>query len=218
MLLSKDYKKRYEGIFRELLEKEQNGRFDEAALPSYTHSNKLMSFLFWKRVETALALAGDLKKRSVLDFGCGGGVTFRHLADYECGITGCDNQFHEIAENICRRLDINALIVEDLFELDNKYDIIFALDVLEHIEELEKYLQKIKTLMRPDGRLIVSGPTENFLYRIGRKLAGFSGHYHLRNIYTIENKLEKTGLRRIRVKLLYFPTTLFRVSCWQYAR
>ena len=66
-------------------------------------------------------------------------------------------------------------------------------------------------LLKPDGRLIVSGPTESVFYRAGRRLAGFSGHYHVRNIYDIESHLSQF-FRLSLVKRLVWPVTLFRIT------
>ena len=218
MLLGKSYKTQYESLFQDYLTKKKNGYFDEAALPSYTHPNKLMSFLFWKRIETVFKMAGNIQNCSVLDFGCGGGVTFKYFHANGCVITGCDNQHNQLAEKVCVDFNIHATIKKDLFKIEDKFDRIFALDVLEHVDELEKYIAKLKALLCEEGQILVSGPTENFLYKMGRALAGFSGHYHVRNIYQIENALEKAGLQRVQVKLLYPIIPLFRVSHWKHAR
>ena len=52
------------------------------------------------------------------------------------------------------------------------FDIIYALDVLEHINDLEPYVTLFSKLLVPGGTVIISGPTENIFYKIGRKIAG----------------------------------------------
>jgi hypothetical protein len=37
-----------------------------------------------------------------------------------------------------------------------------------------------------DGVVIVSGPTESPLYRLGRRVAGFGGHYHKHTVFDVE--------------------------------
>ena len=59
---------------------------------------------------------------------------------------------------------------------------------------------------------MVSGPTENILYKIGRKLAGpeYSGEYHERGIAEVKRELNK--LARVRqIATLYRPIPLFEV-------
>lgn len=60
------------------------------------------------------------------------------------------------------------------------------MDVLEHVDDLEHTLDSFSQFLSKEGRLIISGPTENFFYRTGRKLAGYSGDYHCRNVHEIE--------------------------------
>lgn len=214
--INKSYRDSYETFFKEILKFSPQGTYDESALPSYTHNNRLMSWLFWQRINAALDLAGDLKEMAVLDFGCGGGITFKHLKDQGCSIAGCDNFSYSLVEKMCHRFQINASIYKDISDIkDKKFDIILALDVLEHIDSLEGILNQFGAVSNSKTKLILSGPTENFLYKAGRMLAGFSGHYHVRNIYQIEEMLMKRGWRRLSARSLYFPFTLFRVTLWK---
>ena len=215
-MINREYKKTYENLFHSYLKKNQSGSFDEAGFPSYTHQNPLMASFFWRRIKTALTIAEDLTDCNVLDFGAGGGVTFKYLAGRNCRITACENRFYKITEEIAKHLNVTVKVYKNLFDINNEqFDRIFALDVFEHIDNPQKYIKKLNELSRENTRFIISGPTENWLYKLGRKMAGFSGHYHLRNIYDIEQLLEQNGLKCLKVKLLYPLLTLFRVSIWK---
>jgi ubiquinone/menaquinone biosynthesis C-methylase UbiE len=92
------------------------------------------------------------------------------------------------------------------------FDIITALDVLEHVDNLSATLNGLVRLLKPGGQLIVSGPSENFFYKVGRKLAGceYTGAYHERGIAEVRRKLGKL----IEVKTiarLYPPVVLFDI-------
>jgi 2-polyprenyl-3-methyl-5-hydroxy-6-metoxy-1,4-benzoquinol methylase len=218
MFISKSYKKEYEELFREFLGKKEHGYFDEAALPSYTHSNPFMSWLFWNRLNKALYLAGDLKQNQVLDFGSGGGVLLKYLNQHGCRTTACENMHMQLLREVCVKLHIPVDFSEDLFDIHSKqFDCIFALDVLEHVDDIEKTILHLIRLVKPDGQIVVSGPTENILYKIGRKMAGFSGHYHVRNIYHIEHVLADKGMKKKKLKKLFWFLPLFRISVWQKA-
>ncbi len=67
-------------------------------------------------------------------------------------------------------------------------------------------------LLKPNGQLVVSGPTENFLYQIGRKIAGpeYSGAYHERGIAEIKRELKRLA-RVEHIATLYQPIPLFEV-------
>lgn len=218
-MIDRAYRAAYETAFRQLLSQAPRGTYDEMALPSYTHGNRLMAWLFWRRIGAAFALAGRLDGQRVLDFGCGGAVTFRQLHACGCEITGVDPEAAALAVEVCRRLAIPARIVAQLDELhDLRFDCIFALDVLEHVADLDGCVARLTDALADGGRIVVSGPTENAWYRLGRQLAGFSGHYHLRNVYDIERGFLRRGLARIGLTTLRLPFALFRVSAWSAAR
>jgi 2-polyprenyl-3-methyl-5-hydroxy-6-metoxy-1,4-benzoquinol methylase len=182
-------------------------------------SKRFSSTLFWNRVSTALKLAGVMENQSVLDFGCGGCVTFKYLSERGCRVTGCDSGFYEAAQQICGLLAIEAAIYKNLFEITGtKFDCILVLDVLEHIQDVDLYIKKLIDLAHDQTRIIISGPTENCFYKVGRWLAGFSGDYHCRDIYDIEGRLREKYLERNTLKRLYFPFTLFRISSWSKER
>jgi 2-polyprenyl-3-methyl-5-hydroxy-6-metoxy-1,4-benzoquinol methylase len=212
--IDKDYRRQMEGIYRGLLQNTAPGKYDENALPSYTHPNRLMAWLFWKRIDIALHFMGDMSGKTVLDFGCGGGVTFKYLNQRHCRIVGCDENVL-LAQRVCDALNVKAELYQDLSAIrEHKFDYILALDVLEHIENSAALIKKFKDRLQSGGRAILSGPTENFWYRAGRKLAGFSGHYHLKNVYQIEQEFATQGFAPEKVCTLYYPVPLFRVSLW----
>ena len=60
-------------------------------------------------------------------------------------------------------------------------------------------------------KVIVSGPTENKLYQLGRRIAGreFTGAYHVRNVDSIGELLTRVG-RVERLEPLYPWLPLFK--------
>jgi len=203
-----------EDIYRALLQKAAAGQYDENALPSYTHPNRLMSWLFWKRIDTALSFMRNLPGKTILDFGCGGAVTFKFLSQRHCTIVGCDENI-SLAQQVCEALYVNAELHQNLCTVrGHNFDYILALDVLEHIQKSGALIDDFKKLLKSGGKVILSGPTENFWYKAGRKLAGFSGHYHVKNVYQIEQEFAARGFAAEKVCTLYHPVPLFRVSVW----
>jgi len=109
--------------------------------------------------------------------------------------------------------DVTLIDVDDglgIIELET-IDTILALDVLEHVDDLEGILGTFKKLLCPTGQIIVCGPSETFFYRLGRKLAGFEDHSHLRNILDIEKDLRSFFDVQL-IARLYPPITLFRIT------
>ncbi len=214
-MINKNYRQFYENLFKQILSSRAKSFFDEAALPSYTHKNRLMSYIFWDRLNKVFQLSGELKGKKVLDFGAGGGVTFKHLSVSGALISACENEFFELTQLVADELGIKVPVFKDIMEINGvKFDHILALDVLEHVDKLDAVLDKFIELSDKNTKFIISGPTESFIYKIGRFLAGFKGHYHLRDVYDIETNLKNKGFKMKRLKKLYFPVTLFRVSLW----
>jgi len=193
----------------------------EAALPAYAHKNPIIDYIFWKR----LAIAGDFikdnagQKANILDFGCGTGVFSYEMAKSGHDILALDldlTPVHLLSKVISYPENI-SFIQGDFFTTDFKgqtFDFIVALDVLEHIplDKLPLYLDKFNELLKEGGHVIVSGPTENILYKIGRKLAGndFTGEYHETTIAKIK-AVFSNNYKVTTLKKLIWPLTLFEI-------
>jgi SAM-dependent methyltransferase len=113
----------------------------------------------------------------------------------------------------CKRWQTAQQITLDEAE-PNTFAAIFALDSLEHNEDIPSLVAQLAPLLTDDGIFILSGPTESGFYKFGRRLAGFSGHYHHSNIFDIERILSK-HCRLLRARHVPKFPTLFRVSAWQ---
>jgi 2-polyprenyl-3-methyl-5-hydroxy-6-metoxy-1,4-benzoquinol methylase len=214
-----DYKTRYRSAIRKVLEEAEGGRFDESGFPAYSHPNRLINWLFWQRLPTAMSfIERNAPYNNVLDFGCGSGVMLPFLAQHGTQITAMDIDLlplesmkkHIPLPGNVRVLDANQISLSQL--TPKSFDLINALDVLEHVDDLPRTLSELLALLTPGGQLVISGPTENRFYRIGRKLAGpeFSGEYHERG--TAEIKRELARQARVRqIATLYWPVSLFEV-------
>jgi 2-polyprenyl-3-methyl-5-hydroxy-6-metoxy-1,4-benzoquinol methylase len=213
------YKNRYRSAIRKVLKEAERGRLNASGFPAYSHPNPLINWLFWQRLHTAInSIKKNAPYEKVLDFGCGSGVMLAFLAQHSDHVTAIDidlvplqhmGKYIPVAENV-QILDANQTSLSEL--TPKSFDLINALDVLEHVEDLPQTLSKLLDLLKPGGQLIVSGPTENLLYRIGRKLAGpeYSGEYHERSIAEIRRELAR--LARVRqIATLYWPVPLFEI-------
>ncbi|NJA07624.1 class I SAM-dependent methyltransferase [Methylococcaceae bacterium WWC4] len=168
---------------------------DEMAIPSYLHWNPLIRWLMWKRYESISNLSSISTEMSILEFGCGTGVFLPELATNSNTVYAIDI-FPEYAEILTEKLNLPVRFVRDLSEMpDNSLDLVIAADVLEHLnnDDLESYMVIFSKKLKIDGRLIVSGPTENIFYKIGRVIAGFAdkGDYHHTNINLLIDAIGK---------------------------
>ena len=190
-------------------------RVDEQAIPSYTHPNRLMAWLFWQRVRVVIRYLEARPLNRVLDFGCGSGVLFPFLVSRATQVFAFDIDPLPAAFTIERLGLRNIVLLDPLRGLESlspgSIDAVLALDVLEHVDDLQRVGQAFARLLEPDGQIVFSAPTETRLYRWGRRLAGFHQHFHVRNAYDIERVLSASFDVRLLARL-YPPATLFRVS------
>jgi 2-polyprenyl-3-methyl-5-hydroxy-6-metoxy-1,4-benzoquinol methylase len=192
---------------------------DEMAIPSYLHRNPAMRWMAWKRLEVVAnffrnsrqGLAKD-EAVTVMDFGCGTGVLFDQLSGSASKIYGVDLVL-EPAELLVDewQLDKVTLMKPERAAAEiasNSIDVIVAAEVLEHIDPVDDTLAFFHDRLRENGTLLVSLPTESLLYRIGRRLAGFHGHYHESDAATIHQQILTAGFREIQMQKIPAPGPL----------
>ncbi|NMB61929.1 MAG: class I SAM-dependent methyltransferase [Chloroflexi bacterium] len=190
-----NYKKTSIQLFQDILYKNDRGGFDEQALPAYTNPNPLMRYLFWQRVKFSMEYISDLENCDLcMDFGCGFGVMIPFLMNKSTNIIAVDldtSMLQEIGKEQKWTNVRYSQRIDDLTKYNGRVDLILAMDVLEHIQDINGTLESFKRLISPHGSILITGPTENLLYKIGRKIAHYSGDYHRTNIYNIADELSR---------------------------
>lgn len=189
---------------------------DEMAIPSYLHSNPLIRWLMWRRYEVIAEFAAAEAAQSVVEFGCGTGMFLPELSRRYPRVVAID-LFPQFAQRLVEKQKLSVTFVDNLEELaDESVDLIIAADVLEHITELTPYLMLFNQKLRPGGRLLISGPTESWVYKFGRLVAGFGGKgdYHHTNIDRLIAQIEAFGMARTQLRALPFAglPALFKVG------
>jgi len=174
------------------------------AVPSFLHRNPALRWMAWRRVTViaqrlrqALRAVANGDPTVVMDFGCGTGVLLGECnarADKVYGVDIVLRGSQLMVEEW--QLDKVALLTPAQAEEAvpaGSVDVIVAAEVLEHVEPLAPTLALFSKWLKPTGKLLVSVPTENALYRFGRRLAGFSGHYHHSNAAAIHREVTAAG-------------------------
>ena len=113
----------------------------------------------------------NINNLNVLDLGCGGGLTCESFARLGANITGIDfiKKNIEIAKLHSKQSNLNInYIYGDLddFSIKKKYDIILLLEVVEHLDDWESLINKIKKNLKPKGTLIISTINRNIISKI----------------------------------------------------
>lgn len=95
----------------------------------------------------------------VLDIGCGGGILSETLAQLGADVTGVDLAEHNIriAREHARSqgLDIDYRF-QDITTLDQTFDLIFNMEVVEHVSDLETFMAACYRNLKPGGITFVS--------------------------------------------------------------
>lgn len=99
---------------------------------------------------------------TVLDIGCGGGLVSEPLARLGAQVTGVDASAELIA--IARdhatahglAIAYEAILSDVLVKRQQTYDVVLALEVIEHVADADAFLRNIKALLKPQGVAILS--------------------------------------------------------------
>jgi ubiquinone/menaquinone biosynthesis C-methylase UbiE len=190
-----------------------SSQVEESAIPSYTHENLLLRTLFQARGNAVLKWISD-QASSVLDVGCGAGVLAEALdTTSKRTVTGIDIA-PEAAKAYLQPSSRVRIVKGDITKLpfeDDSFDCIVAMDVLEHFDELERPLFELSRVVSSEGQLLVTGPTENWMYRVGRYIAGFSGDYHPKSVYEVGEAVERRFGEPTRKRTISIGGPLFEV-------
>ncbi len=98
----------------------------------------------------------------VLDIGCGGGLMAEPLTRLGAAVTGIDASEDSIpvarAHAAAQGLDIDyrAATAEALATEGRDFDVVLALEVIEHVAEPAEFVARCRDLVRPGGLLIAS--------------------------------------------------------------
>lgn len=99
---------------------------------------------------------------TALDIGCGGGLIAEPMARMGAQVTGIDAAERSIvvarlhAERAGLTIDYRHAAAEDLAAEGKRFDIVLALEIIEHVADVSAFLAAVAALLRPGGALIMS--------------------------------------------------------------
>jgi 2-polyprenyl-3-methyl-5-hydroxy-6-metoxy-1,4-benzoquinol methylase len=109
-----------------------------------------------------------LSSSAILDVGCYNGFFVKKLCDEGYDAHGIDFNTKAIEYGIRTYGLANKIEVKDINDLASEgkqFDIITLFDVVEHVENPRELLQKLKSLLKSSGLLILSTPNNKMLWR-----------------------------------------------------
>ena len=148
----------------------------------------------------------------VLDLGLGDGLFLKAFREHpNFTILEGSKTLTEHGQRVAREINSKAIITHTYFEdyvADDKFDVIIASHVLEHVEDPKKVLRLCKTWLKTDGKIIIIVPNRESLHRrlgvamgLQKKLDDLSprdkavGHLRVYSIESLTKEIESTGFR-----------------------
>lgn len=117
----------------------------------------------------ALSCLENSKNGTLLDLACGEGIMTSYFADKFERVVGVDaasvhlNKAKERLQNV----EFHHALIEE-FDTDEKFDNVFLLMILEHVQDPVQILKKAASFLKDGGNLIVHVPNAN---AVNRRLA-----------------------------------------------
>jgi len=104
----------------------------------------------------------DLKGKTILDVGCGDGVLSYLLCKDGALVSGIDNS--DIAIQYAKErtsglgIDFQCVSAYDLPWEDEYFDVVVSSDVIEHVEDVNRFLCNINRVVKSGGTIVISTP------------------------------------------------------------
>ena len=162
---------------------------------------------------------------SLLDIGCGGGLLSEPLARTGFSVTGIDPSAACIAaaeahaNEDATRIEYRCTTVEGLVDQAKTYDVVLAMETVEHVADVRAFIRTCATLVRPGG-LMFTATLNKTLKSLA--LAKIGAEYVLRWLppgthdwnrfidpRTLRRLLEESGLNPIKTQGVTFDPLLW---------
>ena len=150
-----------------------------------------------------LSSIGNNERLSVLEIGCGSGIILKQLKQKNSllKLSGIEPGNHEIVEGI-DEIDIIRSFFPAEQTAKTRFDLIYSLLVLEHIEDPIVFLQQQKDQLSQAGKIIFGVPNCEPFLRTGDNSIFIHEHYSYFTQKGIFTLLEKAGLFLEKIEII----------------
>ncbi len=126
----------------------------------------------------------------IAEIGCGTGlVQFQLEQEFNVMVDGFDLNKEALENNISQKSEIYCYdIYEKKEQFERKYDVIFLMDVIEHIDDEIKFIDGLKFMLKPNGKLLVNVPAFQNFYSIYDKQVGHIRRYNYAQLAKVFGK------------------------------
>jgi 2-polyprenyl-3-methyl-5-hydroxy-6-metoxy-1,4-benzoquinol methylase len=156
-----------------------------------------------------LALVGSSKR--VLDVGCSSGYLARPLVERGCTVIGLEQDAvaAEEARAVCEDVLVGDVETMELPFEPASFDVVLCGDLIEHLRDPDAFLARMRPLLRPEGRLVLTTPNvANWAMRLGLLVGRWRytergildrTHTHLFTRATLVETLGRAGYRIVEL-------------------
>ncbi len=114
------------------------------------------------RMRYLKSVIGDVKGKTILDIGCGGGLISTPLSRLGAKVTGvdADAQAITVAKQHTKSEDLSVEFIhgaaENLVAEKRKFDVVLALEIIEHVDNPSLFVDLCSQLVKPNGIVVFS--------------------------------------------------------------
>jgi 2-polyprenyl-6-hydroxyphenyl methylase / 3-demethylubiquinone-9 3-methyltransferase len=154
-----------------------------------------------------------LKGLRILDIGCGAGLLSEPLARIGAKVVGADPSETNIkmaqvhAQQSDLAIDYRPVTAEDLAGAGERFDVVLAMEVVEHVADMPLFVRRCAEMVKPGGLMIaatINRTTKSYLFAIvgAEYILGLlpRGTHHWEKLVTpeeLETAMENNGLKVI---------------------
>jgi len=157
----------------------------------------------------------NTKSKFILDAGCGHGGFSKEWAkkNHMIGVDFSLNMLKLAQKN---GLEVYQADVAKLPFADDQFDIVLAAEVIQHVEPVSDFLRELVRVLRPKGRLVISGlNAHSWVRRLNRSFLKplFNSQQKpppLRSLPDLISKLDGLGCKQLSVVTTYYPFCVWR--------
>jgi len=129
---------------------------------------------------------------------------FDHVTVIDFNFSETQRIYSELPENLQNSLSLINADFMAYERIDEKFDCVISCEVMEHIENDEKFIDKIRNLMMDQGQLILSVPARKKYWGFDDELVG---HYRRYEKEELRSMVMNSGFSNIKIYSYGFPFT-----------
>lgn len=156
------------------------------------------------------------KNNRILDIGAGCGFFLKiaHQRGWEIYGTEIDESAVEKCEETQLKMSFGE--IQDIRFPEDFFDVIVHIEVIEHVNNPNQYIQEISKILRPGGITYLSTPNFNAIHRYRLKekydVISYPNHLCYYTAKTLKQAFKAHGLEPIRIKTTGYSVTRLKTS------